>query len=50
MAGTGNVVLDEQRDYGTVSGQSSGFRTDEFSRVQQQVASDAQEVKRLSEW
>jgi hypothetical protein len=49
MAGTGNVVLDEQRDYGTVSGQSSGFRTDEFSRVQQQVASDAQEVKRLTQ-
>jgi hypothetical protein len=41
--------FDERPDYGTVTGQSTGFRTDEFSRVQQKVASDAQEIKRLSE-
>ena len=60
--------FDEQSDYGTVTGQSTGFRTgrllytvvcgvipgvsviiDEFSRVQLKVASDAQEIKRLSE-
>jgi hypothetical protein len=40
--------FDERPDYGTVTGQSTGFRTDEFSRVQQKVASDAQEIKRLT--
>lgn len=39
----------DSRDYGTVSGQSSGFKTDEFSRVQQSVASGVQEIKRLAQ-
>lgn len=40
--------FDEQPNYGTVSGQSTGFTTDEFSRVQQRVASGTQEIKRLT--
>lgn len=41
--------FDEQKDYGTVSGHSTGFITDEFSRVQQKVASGVQEIKKLTQ-